>query len=303
MCISEIQEHLKEVFLWNSPAILPVLTYQIRSHLAKLYKIRDIKLSEKNEFISNQKFEQMIFDISPNSASIVDSKKQSESITCSLNYLNTAKKIIDDQIVSVDDFWEAPIDKIKIEIGRANDDDESLLYTTNDIKTAQLEKSINLGDFFILITYKLKTDQFLEFSLIGTELFIKEELSDSVKEKLAMVVRFFTKEATRNIGEDRCFYRVTNAIAKFIREYSGRDTDGWAHTSAHAEIQNINRKLQKTNETLQLTTNFCLFPDRAHAKLEIESVQICISGENNYAPVAHLENFDANDKPKFKWII
>jgi len=301
MRIIEIQEFLKMIFLWDSPAILPVSTSQMGSSYAKLYRIRNIEFCEKSELVNNYETEQIVTGISSESASRVGSQKLNESITISQDHLNIVKKNINNQIVSVDDFWEAPADKTSM--GRINDEGESLLYTASDIRTAQLETHINSGDFFILITYKMKADQLLDLSLIGTTLIIKESLSDSTKEKLAMVVRFFTEEATRNVGEDKHFYQVSNAIAKFIREYSARDIDGWAHTSAHVEIHNMNRELQKMRDSLQLTTNFCLLPDKAHEKMEIESVQICVSGEKNYALIANLETYDENGKPIFKWII
>ena len=298
MQISEIQEFLKNFLLWSNPAYLPIATIKMGSSLAKLYRIRNIDSCTESE-LSSHKSGQATCYVLPKSASIVNSG----NITISLKHLNKAKLFIANELVSEKDFWEPSADKVNIKVGRLNDESESLLYTADGIRTAQLETNIKYGDIFILITYKLKTDQILDLSLIGTELHIKEELSDSTKEKLSMVVRFFTKEATRSVGKDKRFYKVSNAIAKFIREYSDQDTDGWAHTSAHAEIQNINRELQKTHDNLQLTTNFCLFPEKAHEKLEIESVQICVSNEKSYAPVAHLEKYNENGKPIFKWII
>ena len=66
MCISEIQEFLKKVFLWSSPAILPVSTSQMGSRVAKLYRIRNIEHCKKSELIDSHKSEQMIGDTSSN---------------------------------------------------------------------------------------------------------------------------------------------------------------------------------------------------------------------------------------------
>lgn len=284
MSIDDIQDCLKKVFLWKSPASIPHSMNQAGA--ASFYRIRTIKLENEAESIYPAISEKGFND------------KGETLFSIDVNLFEKIKESIS-SLKSEEEFWEAPPEYTAM--GRANDKGEPILYLTlSDVEAAELETKTKINDFFILITYRCKKDQFLNLTKIGPASMIIEDLSDTTKEKIDIIGHFLTEEAMRNEANDKTKYKISNAIFKFMRECAGQETDGWAHTSVH--MKEINLKLQEMNKNLQLTTNVCLLPEIAHKKLEVHNVQICIAGDRRYYPIAYLEKYNKEGKPIFCWV-
>lgn len=155
------------------------------------------------------------------------------------------------------DAWNPPAEVVGR--GRLNSENESLLYVTENMKTAIKEMRVKDNKCFWLMVYGISN----EINVVNIGGFVPEEDEFSPIHK--RVADFLRKEFTRDVktGEEH-EYRVSNIIANFFYSTSINNPDGWSYPSV-ADVGQL---------------CLCLNPLKAKEKIALAYVMHCFTANN-----------------------
>ena len=156
---------------------------------------------------------------------------------------------------TIEDCWEPP--SHFVQMGRLNQKEESLLYTSPTNPTIPIEElKIKQDQLFSLIVYEAIDD--IKVNQIGAPI-NTTELTEEETLKLRMLQDFLHHEFTRDVGVDTEYlYKISESIAKDYFDLPPPIHDGWCYPSIAKKGDFFNVCFRPTIKT----------------KLELKGVQI-----------------------------